>query len=200
MQPFGVKEQAYIGLTTMIVSLIYLNGRSIAETKLDRYLRRMNADRSTAAGDTEKVLQSMIRHGYISKQKDDNANDGTFNYVLGPRGKVEIGTDGVLSMIKTVCLRLPISLRIHTDKSRSMASTSPRTSRNEWRETLDSILKLVHPRPRARIDGGRGETMALRGKLGRKMRINITWLIVQLRLLCSKKGVRERRLSDLFFQ
>ncbi|PUU82068.1 MAGE family-domain-containing protein [Tuber borchii] len=102
MQPFGVKEQAYIGLTTMIVSLIYLNGRSIAETKLDRYLRRMNADRSTAAGETGKVLQSMIRHGYISKQKDDNANDGTFDYVLGPRGKVEIGTDGVLSMIKTV--------------------------------------------------------------------------------------------------
>ncbi|KAG0135845.1 MAGE family-domain-containing protein [Tuber indicum] len=102
VQPFGVKEQAYVGLTTMIVSLIYLNGRSITETKLDRYLRRMNADRSTAAGETERVLQSMIRHGYISKQKDDNANDGTFDYVLGPRGKVEIGTDGVLSMIKTV--------------------------------------------------------------------------------------------------
>ncbi|PWW71662.1 MAGE-domain-containing protein [Tuber magnatum] len=102
IQPFGVKEQAYVGLTTMIVSLIYLNGRSIAETKLDRYLRRMNADRGTAAGETEKVLQSMIRHGYISKQKDDNANDGTFDYVLGPRGKIEIGTDGVLSMIKTV--------------------------------------------------------------------------------------------------
>ncbi|CUS07578.1 unnamed protein product [Tuber aestivum] len=102
IQPFGVKEQAYVGLATMIVSLIYLNGRSIAETKLDRYLRRMNADRDTAAGETEKALQSMIRHGYISKQKDDNANDGTFDYVLGPRGKIEIGTDGVLSMIKTV--------------------------------------------------------------------------------------------------
>jgi len=115
----------------MIVSLIYLNGRSIAETKLDRYLRRMNADRSTAAGETEKVLQSMIRHGYISKQKDDNANDGTFDYVLGPRGKVEIGTDSVLSMVKTVCLHFPISSRMHTDKSRSMASMSPRMSRSD---------------------------------------------------------------------
>ncbi|RPB04118.1 MAGE-domain-containing protein [Choiromyces venosus 120613-1] len=131
VQPFGVKEQAYVGLTTMVVSLIYLNGRSIAETKLDRYLRRMNADRNTAAGETEKVLQSMIRHGYISKQKDDNANDGSFDYVLGPRGKVEIGTDGVLSMVKTVCPTSCYYLdNVLIGVSRSTASTPPKKSRS----------------------------------------------------------------------
>lgn len=92
----------------MVVSLIYLNGRSLPENKLDRYLRRMNAEKHTPIGATDKLLQTMIRHNYIMKQKDGTTDDGSFDYVLGPRAKVEIGPEGVLSMLKTVRVYPPL--------------------------------------------------------------------------------------------
>lgn len=101
VQPHGFKEQTYTGLVTMIVSLIYLNGCILPENKLDRYLLRMNADEYTPVEKTEKVIAMMVKQGYIIKQKDD-MGEGGHDYYLGPRAKVEIGSDGVLSMLKTV--------------------------------------------------------------------------------------------------
>lgn len=85
----------------MIVSLIYLNGRVLSENKLNRYLARMNADEYTPIGGIEKVLATMVKQGYIVKQKDD-LGEGGHDCYLGPRAKVEIGSNGVLSMLKTV--------------------------------------------------------------------------------------------------
>lgn len=101
VQPHGFKEQTYTGLVTMIVSLIYLNGCILPENKLNRYLSRMNADDYTPIEKTEKVIATMIKQGYIVKQKDD-MGEGGHDYYLGPRAKVEIGSSGVLSMLKTV--------------------------------------------------------------------------------------------------
>lgn len=101
VQPHGFKEQTYTGLVTMIVSLIYLNGCILPENKLNRYLSRMNADDYTPIEKTEKVIATMIKQGYIVKQKDD-MGEGGHDYYLGPRAKVEIGSGGVLSMLKTV--------------------------------------------------------------------------------------------------
>lgn len=101
VHPHGFKEQTYTGLVTMIVSLIYLNGCILPENKLDRYLLRMNADEYTPVEKTEKVIAMMVKQGYIIKQKDD-MGEGGHDYYLGPRAKVEIGSDGVLSMLKTV--------------------------------------------------------------------------------------------------
>ncbi|KAL0640841.1 hypothetical protein Q9L58_000148 [Maublancomyces gigas] len=101
VHPHGFKEQTYTGLVTMIVSLIYLNGCILPENKLDRYLLRMNADEYTPVEKTEKVIAMMVKQGYIIKQKDE-MGEGGHDYYLGPRAKVEIGSDGVLSMLKTV--------------------------------------------------------------------------------------------------
>lgn len=101
VQPHGFKEQTYTGLVTMIVSLIYLNGCILPENKLNRYLSRMNADEYTPIDKTEKVIATMVKQGYIVKQKDD-MGEGGHDYCLGPRAKVEIGSGGVFSMLKTV--------------------------------------------------------------------------------------------------
>lgn len=101
VHPHGFREQTYTGLVTMIISLIYLNGRVLPENKLNRYLLRMNADEYTPIDKTEKVIATMVKQGYIVKQKDD-MGEGGHDYYIGPRAKVEIGSSGVLAMLKTV--------------------------------------------------------------------------------------------------
>lgn len=124
VHPHGFKEQTYTGLVTMIVSLIYLNGCILPENKLSRYLLRMNADEYTPIEKTEKVIATMVKQGYIVKQKDD-LGEGGHDYYLGPRAKVEIGSDGVLTMLKTVssdiCWLLDFSQLLILEYSRFMA-------------------------------------------------------------------------------
>ncbi|KAL7268520.1 hypothetical protein RUND412_008856 [Rhizina undulata] len=102
LNPQGFREQTYTGLVSMIVSLVYLNGRTIPEAKLDRYLKRMNADEYTPIDKTEKILQTMVRLGYLLKVKDDTGEVTAYEYHLGPRAKVEIGVEGVEGLVKSV--------------------------------------------------------------------------------------------------
>lgn len=102
VQPFGFKEQTYIGLVTMVVSLIYLNNRMLPANKLTRYLRRMNADDATPIGNTDKLLQTMQRNGYIVRVKDTTGDETSYDYHIGPRAKVEIGEDGVKEFLTNI--------------------------------------------------------------------------------------------------
>lgn len=100
--PHGSREQAYLGLVSFVTALIYLNGRVLAANKLHRYLRRLNADDFTPIDRTEKVLQTMQRHGYLVRVKDTSGEETSYDYHLGPRAKVEIGEAGVKAMIAAV--------------------------------------------------------------------------------------------------
>ena len=100
--PHGSREQAYLGLVGFVTALIYLNGRVLAANKLHRYLRRLNADDFTPIDRTEKVLQTMQRHGYLVRVKDTSGEETSYDYHLGPRAKVEIGEAGVKAMIAAV--------------------------------------------------------------------------------------------------
>ncbi|KAI5844776.1 MAGE family-domain-containing protein [Tricharina praecox] len=100
--PHGFKEQTYDGFVTFVVAVIYLNGRTLSAQQLGRYLARFNADEWMPLDRTEKILQLMMKQGYIIRVKDDGGDSEHFEYHLGPRAKVEIGQEGVLSLIKTV--------------------------------------------------------------------------------------------------
>lgn len=87
-------EASYVGLYTMVIALIIISGGMIPEGKLDRALRRMNADRSTRLGTKDKTLALMIKDGYIVRIKDSSTGEEMIDYIVGPRGKVEVGREG----------------------------------------------------------------------------------------------------------
>lgn len=64
----------------------------------------MNADNYVLHGEkTEKVLKRMEREQYIVKVRErDGGGEETVDYVVGPRGKVEVGERGVAGLVKRV--------------------------------------------------------------------------------------------------
>jgi hypothetical protein len=96
------QESTYIGFYSFIIAVIYLSGGSLPEAKLDRYLRQTRADQNTPIDRTDKVLQRMIKDGYIARIKDTSTGEEMIDYIVGPRGKVEVGPEGVAELAKTV--------------------------------------------------------------------------------------------------
>lgn len=98
-------EASYVGLTTFILALIYLSAsQTISESRLEKHLRRMNADNYVLAGEkTEKVLKRMEKENYIVKVRErDGGGEESVEYVIGPRGKVEVGERGVAGLVRGV--------------------------------------------------------------------------------------------------
>jgi hypothetical protein len=101
--PTPEQESAYIGLYTLILTTIYLAGGSLPESKLERYLRRLNADRTTPLGPTDKLLARMVKDGYIVRVVDRSLpSEEAVEYVVGSRGRVEVGAEGAGGMVRAV--------------------------------------------------------------------------------------------------
>lgn len=104
--PSAEQEATYMGFYTLLVSLIWLNGGEISEQKLQRSLMRLNADRMLASERTEVVLKRLERQGYVIKKVDrppvGYEGDQTITWHVGPRGKEEIGLDGVMGLVREV--------------------------------------------------------------------------------------------------
>ena len=103
--PTTAAEASYVGLTSFIIGLIYLSpSQTISESRLEKHLKRMNADNYVLAGEkTEKVLKRMERENYIIKVRErDGGGEESVEYVVGPRGKVEVGERGVAGLVRRV--------------------------------------------------------------------------------------------------
>ena len=103
--PSTAAESSYVGLTTFVLTLIYLSpSSSIAEARLEKHMKRMNADNYVLSGEkTEKVLKRMEREQYIIKVKErDGGGEESVDYVIGPRGRVEVGERGVAGLVRKV--------------------------------------------------------------------------------------------------
>ena len=59
-------------------------------------------DHSTPVDKTDKLIQRLIKEGYIVKIKDSSSGEELVDYMVGPRGKVEVGEDGVAEFVKRV--------------------------------------------------------------------------------------------------
>lgn len=88
----------------MIIALISLFGSDgrLSAAKLDQYLRRMNADVNMPMDKTEATLQKMIKQGYLVKIKENTGNEEIIDWMVGPRGKVEVGNKGVRGLVEEV--------------------------------------------------------------------------------------------------
>ncbi|KAJ9637323.1 hypothetical protein H2201_001718 [Coniosporium apollinis] len=100
--PTSATESAYVALYTFIISVIYLAGGQLPEEKLERYLKRTNADQTTPVDKTDKLLNRLIKEGYIVRNKDTSGGEEIMEYMVGPRGKVEVGEQGVAGLVRTV--------------------------------------------------------------------------------------------------
>lgn len=99
-------EATYLAFYTMVVSLIWLNAGELSDPKLIRYLLRLNADRNVAAEKTEITLKRMERQGYVVRKVDrppiGHEGEHTVTWHVGPRGREEIGLDGVMGFVREV--------------------------------------------------------------------------------------------------
>jgi hypothetical protein len=86
----------------MIISLISLSGGTISDANLDKYLRRLNADVNTPIGQTEASLAKMVKQGYIILLKEGAGDDQTKEWMVGPRGKIEVGNRGVRELVREI--------------------------------------------------------------------------------------------------
>ncbi|KAI9852369.1 MAG: hypothetical protein M1838_000891 [Thelocarpon superellum] len=100
--PTSENEATYNGLYTFLISVIYLSGGTIGEAKLERHLKRVNADQYTPIDKTEKLLLRLCKEGYLTRVKDSSGGEEVVEYMVGPRGKLEVGIDGVMGVAKTV--------------------------------------------------------------------------------------------------
>ncbi|KAJ5477154.1 hypothetical protein N7539_007298 [Penicillium diatomitis] len=95
-------EGTYTALYSFIIAVIALNGGSLGEQKLTRYLRRMNADENTPIDKTEKLLARLCREGYLVRTREMDGGEEIIEFMVGPRGKIEVGSGGVAGMVREV--------------------------------------------------------------------------------------------------
>ncbi|OAP59125.1 hypothetical protein AYL99_06423 [Fonsecaea erecta] len=100
--PNEAVEGSYIALYTVVLALIYFNDKALPDQKLGRYLQRFNADVYTPVGNKEKLLNRMMKDGYIDKRKDTTTGEEIIEWIPGPRGRVEVGVNGVVGLAKAV--------------------------------------------------------------------------------------------------
>lgn len=99
-------EATYIAFYTMVVSLIWLNANELSEPKLMLYLTRLNANKNVASEATELTLKRMERQGYVVRKVDrpsiGHEGESTVTWHIGPRGREEVGLDGVMGFVREV--------------------------------------------------------------------------------------------------
>ncbi|KAI1648881.1 MAGE-domain-containing protein [Daldinia loculata] len=128
--PSTSEEAAYVGFYTMIISLIVLNGGELSDTKLRRYLTRLNASQNLPMDKTDNVLQKIVRQAYVDKvvEKSDGDEDAV-TWCIGSRGKVEVPPESIAAVITEVWGELPDDF--HTKLQRSLGIQEPQQGYDE---------------------------------------------------------------------
>ncbi|KAJ5585186.1 uncharacterized protein N7459_004986 [Penicillium hispanicum] len=100
--PSSATESTYTAIYSFVIAVVLLNGGSLVEQKLQRYLARMNADTYTPIDRTDKFLQRLCKEGYLVKTRQVDGGEEVIEYMVGPRGKVEVGSSGVAGLVREV--------------------------------------------------------------------------------------------------
>ncbi|KAL9056520.1 MAG: hypothetical protein Q9162_002896 [Coniocarpon cinnabarinum] len=95
-------ESAYTGLYSFVIATIALAGGQLPQARLDRILARMNADQNTPVGQTPSLLKRIEQQGYIVRVTEVQGGEEVTDYIVGPRGKVELGSEGVAGLVRRV--------------------------------------------------------------------------------------------------
>lgn len=102
--PTAEYEATYVGFYTMVIALIALSGGEITEPKLKRHFQRLNVDNKLGVERTDDVLLKMEKSGYVVRKVENISadHDKNVSWLVGPRGKEEIGPEGVAGVVREV--------------------------------------------------------------------------------------------------
>lgn len=132
-------EAAYIALYTFIITIIVLSGGELAEAKLDRHLKRMNAEQSTPVDKTDKLLKRMIKDGYLHMYKETSDGEEITTYLLGPRGRVEVGEVGIAKLVRQVYGSDGNDEELEQKLERSLKMSAVATSSTQFDSTSNAV-------------------------------------------------------------
>lgn len=104
---WGKNEQDIMGLLTVILSLIHVNGRVLSNDQLTHYFRRLYLDGNDKF-DLEKLLSTFVKQGYLDRQKtsgtdqSQNSEQDPLEYRWGPRAKIEMPENNLIKFIRAL--------------------------------------------------------------------------------------------------
>ncbi|KAF4267569.1 hypothetical protein KXW39_003653 [Aspergillus fumigatus] len=157
-------EGTYTGLYSFIIAVILLNGGSLPEQKLERYLKRTNADTYTPVDRTDRFLQRLCKEGYLIRNREMEGGEEIIEYMVGPRGKVEVGVRGVAGLVREVYGRQGI---VEGNDS----TPAERAQMEEFESRLARSLGIRRPEARVADDqDGSGDGEGSEAGRGRRRR------------------------------
>lgn len=117
MAPDQDTEAIYTAICNIIVAILYLHTPSggkdeestepISDTRLLRHLQRLGLREFAPTGpggseNIDKLFKRLESEGYITKRKDNSTGEELIEYVVGPRGKREIGREGAARFVRAM--------------------------------------------------------------------------------------------------
>ncbi|KAK4634736.1 hypothetical protein CLAFUW4_00346 [Fulvia fulva] len=104
--PTIAEESKYVAVYTMLVAIIMLNGGSLPDAKMERNLKKLQIGDNTPISEydkTEKLMKRLEKDGYIVRVKENTGTgEDDIYWIVGSRGKVEVGTDAVRGLASAV--------------------------------------------------------------------------------------------------
>lgn len=104
--PTTFEESVYTAIYTMLISLIALSGGSLPDAKMERYISRLGMADTSPLGANEKtefLFKRLQKDGYIVRSKESTGTgEDDVQWLVGPRGKMEVGEQGVRGLTKAV--------------------------------------------------------------------------------------------------
>jgi melanoma-associated antigen len=118
----------------------------LPEQKLDRYLKRVNADTYTPIDRTDRLIQRLCKDGYLTRNRDIDGGEEVTEYIVGPRGKIEVGEAGVAGLVREVYGRSDSQISNGTSNRRAVEDEEI----DDFEERLErSITSSRREKPKA---------------------------------------------------
>lgn len=104
--PTPSEESKYTAVYTLLIALIGLSGGSLPDAKMERYISKLGIQDNSpvnAGEKTEVLFKRLQKDGYIVRSKESTGTgEDDVQWLVGPRGKVEVGEDGVRGLTRAV--------------------------------------------------------------------------------------------------